>query len=120
VGAEASRFDSLRSLKALSVPKGWLRVIGLPVRCQLQRRVFAKSLVIVEVFVAECDPEDALGQKVSLRVNNRIFVAGIGDTGVQSVDQAQASIDFSKQQRACVRSQAATGKIGLDILATQT
>jgi len=59
--------------------------------------------MVVQVFVAQGDRKDALRQKAALGVNDRVFIAGAGDTGIQRVDQPQPPMDLSREHHAGAR-----------------
>ncbi len=63
-----------------------------PVRRRLEQRIFTQTLVIIEVFIALGDPEDALGSQGPLGVGDEEGIAGIDDTGIDGVDQTQGTI----------------------------
>jgi hypothetical protein len=55
-----------------------------------------KSVVVVEVFVAEAEAEDALTEKVGKGVFNEVGVAMIGEAACEGVEEAEGVIDLAE------------------------
>ena len=62
----------------------------------------AEGLVIVEVFVAEGDGDDPLGDHGPLGVDDEDGMSGVGDGGVDGVEEAEAVVDLAEEQGAGV------------------
>ncbi len=93
--------------------------VDAPASGRLHQGIVAQVLVIVEVLVAERDPEDALGQHVTLLVGDACGVAWVGQGGVQLVDQSQVPIDLAEQQRPAVAGDVAAIEVGDDPLGAE-
>ena len=85
----------------------------------LQERILPKGLVVVEIFVAQGDAEDPLGQKGSLLMDDHVWISRIRDTSVEGVDETEPLIDLPKQQAACIGGQFASVEVGVDFLAAK-
>ena len=83
----------------------------------LKQGVFPQTLVVVEVFIALGDAEDSLGQQGPLRMDDKEWMAWIGDTSIEGVDQSEGSIRLSQQQGPAIGGQFAALEISLDVLA---
>ena len=55
--------------------------------------------MIVDVFVAECDGENALGDEITLLMNGIKRIAGIADEGVDAFGEAEFLVKLPKQNR---------------------
>ena len=78
----------------------------------LPEGIGAEALVVVEVFVAGGDAEQSLGQERPLRVNDALGRAGIGNGGMECLDQADLPVGFAQQQEPGVGSDVTGGKLG--------
>ena len=56
---------------------------------ELEDGVVAEGLVVVEVLVAQGDGDDPLGEHGPLVVDDEDGVAGVGDGGVEGVEQSE-------------------------------
>ena len=61
---------------------------------RLSEQIMAQGVVIVEVFVALDEAEDALAQELLLGVGDEARVAVIGKDLAQIIDQAKARVDL--------------------------
>jgi hypothetical protein len=75
--------------------------------------------VIVDVFVAQCQPIDPLGQHLRHRVINKYLLALVFKTLGQRQGQAQVGIHLPQQQYTPITGERATGKIGYDLARIQ-
>ncbi len=82
----------------------------------LKQGIFAQTLVVVEVLIAQRDAEDALGQEGPLRMGDEERIAGIDDTGVEGVDQTHRAIHLAQEQGSPIGGQPTATKVGLDVL----
>src|SRR5262249_10016243 len=64
----------------------------------LQRRVFTKFLVIIEVFVSQRNRDDALGEQGSLLVNCENRMSRIRYDCVQGVEEPKLLGDLAEQK----------------------
>ena len=91
--------------------------LNRPLTQHVKQNILPQALMIVEVFITEGNPEDPLGQQGPLRMGDEEGVAGIGEAGVDRIDQTQRSIHLTQQHGSAVRGQPAAAKVGLNILA---
>ena len=75
-----------------------LRLGGLP-GGELKHGVDAEVLVVVEVLVPQGDRRDPLGDHGALVVDDEDGVSGVGDGGVEGVEQADLVGDLAEEQR---------------------
>ena len=69
-----------------------------------QERIVAKGVVVVEVFVAQGQGEDPLGQQFGDGVFDQLGIAVVGETGGESPENAGLGFHLPQQQAAGVRS----------------
>ena len=79
-----------------------------------QERVVPQLVVIVEVFVAQAQPEDALLEEFGERVLDQVGVAVIGEAAGELFDEVEAAFDLAEEQAAGVGGHVATVKAGDD------
>ena len=72
---------------------------------QGQQGIGAQGVVVVEVLVAQCQGEDALGDKVGDTVLDGGGVAVVGKAAGQALEQSQAGVYLAQQQAAGVGSE---------------
>lgn len=101
--AQGRRRSELRSF----VRAGLLGMIG----GELPKRIVAKVLVIVEIFVAGGKGEDALREQSALGMDDELGRAWIGDGSIESVEQSELSIGFAKEQDARIGGDVAAGEV---------
>jgi hypothetical protein len=82
--------------------------------------IAAQRGVVVEVFVAQRDAEDALAQHRPLVVHHAGRIARIGQAGGQRVDQPDPPIDLAQQQPAAIRGEPPAAEIRADSLSPET
>jgi hypothetical protein len=75
----------------------------------------AESIVIVEVFVAEAEPENALLEEGDESVFEAFGIAVIGETGREPIEQTEFGFDFAEQQRSRVGGDPTAVEIGENI-----
>jgi len=61
--------------------------------------VVPQRLMIVDIFVTECDGEDALGDEIALLMNGVKRIAAIVNEGVDAFGEPEFLIDLPKQNR---------------------
>lgn len=88
----------------------------------LPERIVAKTLVVVEVFVPSGDAEDALGQQCGLGqcglgMDGECGMMRIGNDLVESVNETEIAVGFSKKKRAGIGGDVAAGKVGVNVCA---
>ena len=81
----------------------------------LPQGIGTKLLMIVEIFVSAGDAENALGEQSTLRMQNEIGIAWIGNDAIEGVDQTELPIGLPQQQGSCIRSDDAAAEIGNEI-----
>ncbi len=79
----------------------------------------AQGVVIVEVFVAQGQAEDPLGQQVVDRVLDQIRIAVVVEAGGQSSEDAGLGLDLPQEEAAGVRSDGPAVKSRGDATASQ-
>ena len=79
---------------------------------ELPERIVAQALVVVEVFVAAGDAEDALRSKRALRVGDEDRVPRVGDGRVQGVEEAEPAVGLAEQKHAGVGGDDAAREVG--------
>jgi len=79
-----------------------------------KRRVLAQLVVIVQVFIPQCQAEDALSHQGLDLMLDIARVASIDEAVGEATHQPEALIDLSQQQCACVRGDVPTIKTGYD------
>lgn len=87
--------------------------IGLPARHR-EQGIVSQRVVIVEVFVTQRQPEDALAQQLLGRVLDQIRVAVVIEASRQLLDQPMPQIDLAQKERAPVAGKKSSLKIGLN------
>lgn len=80
-----------------------------------QQWIQPQLIVIVDVFVAQCQSVDPLGQHLRRRVADKDLRAVVFKALGQTQGQTQVGIDLAQQQRAPIAGEATTGKIGLGL-----
>ena len=65
-----------------------------------EQRIVAETVVVVEVFVAQAEGEDALFEQLRERVLNQVGMPMIGETGSELVDEVELGFDLSQQEAA--------------------
>ena len=75
--------------------------------------------MIVDVLIAQREPENALAQENIQIVFDKILVAKIGETIYELGTQPQGTIRLAEQERAAVARKVAAGKIHLHAAATE-
>jgi len=63
-------------------------------------RIVAETVVVVEIFVAQAEGEDALFEQLRERVLNQVGMPMIGETGSELVDEVELGFDLSQQEAA--------------------
>ena len=86
---------------------------------RLSEQIMAQGVVIVEVFVALDEAEDALAQELLLGVGNEARVAVIGKDLAQILDQAKARVDLADERQATVAGDVAALEGNLDFSAVE-
>jgi hypothetical protein len=76
------------------------------------QRVVTKLVVIVQVFVAERNAEQALPDERGHRVLDEPLISGVAETSRKPLNQIQTSVRGAQQQAACVRRQRAAIELG--------
>ncbi len=84
-----------------------------------QQRIAAQLRVVVEVFVAQRQGHDPLGQQFGQRMIHEARVAVIAETVGQRAAQPEALVHLPEQQRAAVGGEGAPGEIGHDLATAQ-
>jgi hypothetical protein len=79
----------------------------------------AEAVVVVEVFVAQAQREDALLEEVGKRVLDEVGVAVIGKAGGEPVDEVELGFDFAEQQSAGIGGDGAAIEAGDDLPAAE-
>ena len=112
------RLSPRRVLQAIerALARQWLAV-GPQHRVQLarqhrKRRVLAQLIVIVEVFIAQRQAEDALSHQGLDLMLDIARVAPINEAVGKATHQPKAPVDLSQQQCACVRGDVPTIETG--------
>jgi len=77
--------------------------------------IVAKSVVIVKVFVAEAEAEDALLEEGDERMLDALGIAMIGEAGGELFKQAELGFDFTQQKGTGIRGDATAVEIGENI-----
>ena len=90
------------------------------VRGGLPKRIVAKPLMIVEVFVAAGDAEDSLGEQASLGMQNEVGIAWIGNGSIERIDESDLPIGLPHEQRSGVGGDRPAGEIGNEISLSQS
>jgi hypothetical protein len=67
-----------------------------------ERRIEAQRVVVDEIFIAECEAEDALTQQVRQGVLDGLCHAVVGEAGRQSLGQSQLAIGTGEQRHATI------------------
>ena len=103
------RMSPRRVLQAIerALARQWLAV-GPQHRAQLarqhrKRRVLAQLVVIVEVFIPQCQAEDTLPHQGLDLMLDIARVAPIDESVGEATHQPEAPVDLSQQQCSCVR-----------------
>ena len=86
---------------------------------RLSEQIMAQGVVIVEVFVALDEAEDALAQELLLGVGDEARVAVIGQGLAQILDQAKARVDLADERQAAVAGDLAALEGNLDFSAVE-
>ena len=87
---------------------------------ELHERIIAQALMIVTIFVTQSDGEDALAEHRALLVGDKPGITGIGNHGVQLLDQTDLAVDLAQQQRPGIGGDCSAGKIGHDLTTGET
>ena len=87
--------------------------VALLVRCDF----CSQRILIVEVFVTECNGKNALCQKVALLMDDANGITRIGDDPADAVGQPEVAVDFLQQHNSGIRGQLTAVKVGLNGLA---
>jgi hypothetical protein len=75
--------------------------------------------MIVEVFIAQGDAQDTLGQHGSLGMDGIKGVAWVRDAAIDRIDQTEPLVYLSQQQCPGIRGEAATLEVGLNLLSSE-
>jgi hypothetical protein len=67
-----------------------------------QQRIVAQPVVVVEVFVAQAQAEDALLEQLRDGVFDQVGVAVVGETSGELVEEMELRLDFAEQQAAAI------------------
>ena len=86
----------------------------------LPEGIVAEESVVVEVFVAGGESEEALGQECGLGMDDAFGRAGIGDGAVEGRDQADLPVGFAEEQESGIGGDRPGGKLGRKIVALDT
>jgi hypothetical protein len=87
--------------------------IPLPHQCR-QQRIAAQVIVIVQVFVPQRQPINALGDQFFQGVIDQIGVAVIGETGSELRQNSESSLDLREEQTPAIRGDLSTLEIPFD------
>jgi hypothetical protein len=71
----------------------------------------AQVLMIIAVFVSQCDGEDALTQHRRLLMGDQILIAWIWNDCIQATDKSKPPIRLAEQQRSSIGGDASAIKI---------
>lgn len=69
-------------------------------------------VMVVEVFIAEGDAEDPLGQQLFERMLDQIGITKVVETFGQRLDHPQPLINLAKKQRSAIGSDRLAGELG--------
>src|ERR1019366_6811078 len=67
-----------------------------------QHRIAAQLVVVIEVFIAQRQPQDALHDEIQQRVLNLIGLAVIGEAGGEAAHDCGALLQFLQNQHSAV------------------
>ncbi len=81
--------------------------------------IVAEVLVVVEVFAAGGEGEDALGEQPALGVGDEAGVAGVGDGGVEGVDQSELFVGLAEEEGVGVGGDLSGGEVGVDFASSE-
>jgi len=84
-----------------------------------QERIQPQGGMIVEVFVTQSHGVQALGDQLWDGMINEKWMALIAEALGQGAGNPQAPVDLAEEQGAAVRTEVATGKVGLDAAGSQ-
>jgi hypothetical protein len=98
----------------------WRLLVRHALGQRLHHGIATEGVVIVEVFIAQCNAMDALRQQGLYVVDNLLRSARIGDAARQGLGQADLAIHLTKQQPAGVRGQPAAFEIRRDFASRKT
>jgi len=93
--------------------------LGRPAGGQLGGGVAAERLMVVEVLVAQGDGRDPLGDHGVLVVDDECGISGVGDGGVEGIEEPEVVSDLAEQQGAGVGGEASAVEIGDDGLGSE-
>ena len=83
----------------------------------VQRRIAAQLVVIVEIFVAQRQRLDALGEEFADLMFDEDGVAAVFEAGGEARQQFDAAADLAQQHGAAVGADHAAVKLGADLAA---
>ena len=72
--------------------------VGTPTRSCLQRRIVTKSLMVVEILVAEGDRDDPLGEHFFLVVDDEPGISRVRNCLVEGLEQTDPLADFAQDR----------------------
>ena len=84
---------------------------------QRQQRIAAQLVVIVEIFVAQRQRVDALGEQFRDLVFDELGIAAVFEAVRQPRQQVEAAVDLAQQHGAAVGADHAAVKLGADLAA---
>ena len=85
----------------------------------LQRRVDAQGLMVVEVLVAQGQGGDPLGEHGALVVADRLGLARVGDRFGEGPEEPEGALDLAQQQGAGIGGEAPAAEVGDDLLGAE-
>jgi hypothetical protein len=86
-----------------------------PFQSSLPGEVAPQGLMVIEVFIPQGQPVDALAQQTDLWMGDEERVAGIRQHGVQRADQAEPPIGLAQEEEdAAITGDVPAGETGLD------
>jgi hypothetical protein len=72
----------------------------------------AESVVVVEIFVAQTESEDALFEECGEGMLDAFGIAMVGEAGGELVEESELGFDFAEQERAGVGGDATALEVG--------
>jgi hypothetical protein len=86
---------------------------------ELEERIVAEGVVIIEIFMSRGEGEDALSEQAHLGVGDEQGIAWIGDGGVELIDELKLPVGLAQQEEASVTGECSAVKVGDDVLAIE-
>jgi hypothetical protein len=84
-----------------------------------QERIAAQLVVVIEIFVAQGQAIQPLGQQLRQGVIHKMGIAPIGEAARQPAREAQLLIHLAEEQHAAIAGEGAAGKIRHDLARPQ-